>query len=153
MEDILKGLTQTQKEAVTYGTGPLLIVAGAGSGKTEVLTKRFAYLVSQGVSPQSILALTFTEKAAQEMLERIDTLIPIAAEEPYISTFHSFCDRLLRDYGLEIGLDTGYKIIDEAAAWILLRKNIFALPLSYFRPTNNPTKFIGKRRKHFTGRL
>jgi len=142
-ENILQNLTESQKKAVTHSTGPLLIVAGAGSGKTEVLTKRFAYLVAQGIHPQNILALTFTEKAAAEMLERIDKLIPYFAEELYVSTFHSFCDNVLREFGLEIGLDTGYKIVTEADAWILLRKNLFKLPLSYFRPMNNPTKFLG----------
>src|SRR5919204_6048777 len=102
---ILDGLNAAQREAVTHDTGPLLIVAGAGTGKTTVITRRIAYLISEGrARPEQILALTFTDKAAAEMEERVDTLVPYGYADVEISTFHAFGDRLLREHALEIGL-------------------------------------------------
>ena len=91
----LTKLNKEQKEAVLHGTGPLLIVAGAGTGKTTVITRRIAYLVEQKLAkPEEILALTFTEKAAGEMQERVDLLLPLGYHDLWISTFHSFCQRI-----------------------------------------------------------
>lgn len=136
-------LSPSQEKAVKHKYGPLLVVAGAGTGKTRVITERIRHLINHGKTPpQSILAVTFTEKASQEMLERLDDTMPLGYEEPWIYTFHSFADRILRNDGLEIGLDTSYKIIATPEQWLLLRQNLFKLGLNYFRPLGNPTKFI-----------
>src|SRR5207244_5053177 len=95
--DLLADLTDDQRAAVTHGEGPLLILAGAGSGKTRVITRRVAFLLQQGVRAGSILAITFTNKAAGEMQKRIETLVP--GNRVWISTFHSMGARLLRQYG------------------------------------------------------
>lgn len=106
-------LNEQQKEAVFHKDGPLLILAGAGSGKTRVLTHRIAYLIEeQGVNPWNILAITFTNKAAGEMRERVDRLIGFGAESIWVSTFHSMCVRILRRYIDRIGYDTSFTIYD-----------------------------------------
>src|SRR3989344_4910079 len=136
-------LNLDQKKAVGFGVGPLLVVAGAGTGKTSVITHRIKHLIQkQNVAPKDILALTFTEKAAGEMLDRIGDVMPLGYEEPWMATFHSFADRLLRAEGLEIGLDPSFKILSFPQQWILFRKNLFKFELKYFRPLGNPTKFI-----------
>ncbi len=136
-------LNSEQKRAVEFAGGPLLIVAGAGTGKTRVITEKIKYLISdQGFSPRQILALTFTEKAAEEMLDRVDIAMPLGYEQPWLSTFHSFCDQLLREEALEIGLDPAYKILTPPQAWIFVRETLFSFDLNYYRPLGNPTKFI-----------
>ena len=92
--DLLADLTDNQREAVTHGEGPLLILAGAGSGKTRVITRRVAHLLQQGIRPTNILAITFTNKAAGEMKGRVEQLVP--GNRVWISTFHSLGARLLR---------------------------------------------------------
>jgi len=150
-------LNKEQEKAVKYGSGPLLIIAGAGTGKTTVITERIKYLIlAKKVKPDEILALTFTEKAAQEMEERVDVAMPYGYTNMWISTFHSFCDRVLRDYALHIGLDPRYKLMTESETIQLIRKNLFNLPaqagfdLDYFRPLGNPTKFVGGMLQHFS---
>ena len=136
-------LNPEQKRAVEHSGGPVLLVAGAGTGKTRVITERIRWLIQKkGVKPSEILALTFTEKAAAEMLDRIDVAMPLGYEEPWLSTFHSFADRILRDEGLEIGLDPSYKILTPPQAWLFVRQNLFKFDLKYYRPLGNPTKFI-----------
>ncbi len=110
--DCLADLTPAQREAVTYFEGPLLILAGAGSGKTRVITRRVAYLLRQGVRPYQILAITFTNKAAGEMRQRIEALVPDS--RVWISTFHSLGARLLRQYGERLGLERNFTIYDQA---------------------------------------
>jgi len=110
--DLLDNLTPPQLEAVTHVDGPLLVLAGAGSGKTRVITRRVAYLLSRGIPSYSILALTFTNKAAGEMRERIDALVP--GSRVWVGTFHGFCARLLRSHGSLVGLDSSFTIYDQA---------------------------------------
>jgi len=109
--DLLNDLTWSQQEAVTHFQGPLLILAGAGSGKTRVITRRVAWLLQQGVRPSNILAITFTNKAAGEMKQRVDALVP--GNRVWISTFHSLGARLLRQYGERIGLNRNFTIYDQ----------------------------------------
>ena len=150
-KDMLERLNKEQKEAVTFDKGPLLIVAGAGTGKTTVLTRRMAYLIKEkGVKPEEILAMTFTEKAAREMEERVEGLLPFGYYDFWISTFHSFCDRILRRYGLGIGIPTNYKLLEQTGSWILVRKNFDKFNfLKEYRPLGNPTKFIEALISHF----
>lgn len=144
-------LNKEQKEAVKHKSGPLLIIAGAGTGKTTVITERIKYLIlSKKAKPDEILALTFTEKAAQEMEERVDIAMPYGYTEMWISTFHAFCDRVLRQEALHIGLDPNYKLMGEAETIQLVRDNIAEFDLDYFRTKGNPTKFVGAMLQHFS---
>jgi DNA helicase-2/ATP-dependent DNA helicase PcrA len=149
--DLLSKLNKEQKEAVTFDKGPLLIVAGAGTGKTTVLTHRIAYLIKEkGIKPEEILAVTFTEKAAREMEERVEKLLPFGYYDFWISTFHSFCDRILKRYGLSIGIPTNYKLLEQTGSWILIKKNFDKFNfLKEYRPLGNPTKFIEALVSHF----
>ena len=110
---IFEGLNEAQHEAVTTTHGPLLIIAGAGSGKTRVLTHRIAYLLeTQNVQPWQILAITFTNKAASEMKQRLENLIGTTANDMWVSTFHSACVRILRRHAKEIGFNSNFVIYD-----------------------------------------
>jgi DNA helicase-2/ATP-dependent DNA helicase PcrA len=112
--EIVKGLNPQQKQAVETTEGPLLILAGAGSGKTSVLTRRIAYLLGvRGVSPFNILAITFTNKAAKEMNERVQKWVGAAAEDLWMSTFHSMCVRILRREADRIGYKNSFTILDQ----------------------------------------
>jgi DNA helicase-2/ATP-dependent DNA helicase PcrA len=110
MPDLLADLTDDQRAAVTHGDGPLLILAGAGSGKTRVITRRVAHLLERGVRPWSILAITFTNKAAGEMRARVEQLVP--GNRVWVSTFHSLGARLLRQYADRLGFDRNFTIYD-----------------------------------------
>ncbi|MBI4067058.1 ATP-dependent helicase, partial [Candidatus Gottesmanbacteria bacterium] len=146
-----KKLNKQQIEAVQHGEGPLLIIAGAGTGKTTVITERIKWLISKNFAkPSEILALTFTQKAAQEMEERVDLLMPYGYTQMWISTFHAFCDRVLRLEAIQIGLNPAYTLISDTDITLLLRKNIFHFGLDYFRPLGNPTKFISGMINHFS---
>ena len=106
-------LNDRQQEAVFHTEGPRLILAGAGSGKTRVLTHRIAWLIDQiGVNPWNILAITFTNKAAGEMRERVDQIVGFGSESIWVSTFHSMCVRILRRYIDRLGYDTNFTIYD-----------------------------------------
>jgi len=151
MELKLENLNKNQKQAVTHGQGPVLIVAGAGTGKTTVITKRFAHLIEQVLAkPEEILALTFTDKAAEEMEERIDRLLPIGYLDLWISTFHSFCRRILEEHGLDIGLSADFKLLEDTARWLLVRQNLEKFELDYYQPLGNPTRFIHALIAHFS---
>ncbi len=151
MSDLLHNLNEEQAKAVTHTDGPLMIVAGAGTGKTTMLTRRIAWLIEQGhAKPENILALTFTDKAAGEMEERVDVLLPYGYADLQISTFHSFCERLLRDYGAEIGMSRDFKLLSELDAWLLIRQNFDRFELDYFRPMGNPTKYMKGLLTHFS---
>ncbi len=146
---ILENLNEAQKKAVVFGEGPLLIVAGAGTGKTTVITRRIAHLISRGVKPDEILALTFTDKAAAEMEERADILLPYGYYDLWISTFHSFCERVLKQYALDIGVSNDFDLLDPVRQKILVRKNLDKFDLDYYRPLGNPAKFVNELVKYF----
>jgi DNA helicase-2/ATP-dependent DNA helicase PcrA len=140
---ILEDLSPAQREAVLHGDGPLLIIAGAGTGKTTVLTRRIAHLITSKRSrPEEILALTFTEKAAVEMAERVDQLIPYGYAQTATSTFHAFGDRVLREWALEAGLSPDFRVLSRPEQIIFLRERLWALPLERFRPLGDPTKHL-----------
>lgn len=142
-DPILAGLRPAQREAVLHPAGPLLIIAGAGTGKTTVLTRRIAHLIaSKAARPDEILALTFTEKAAVEMAERVDQLIPYGYAETFIATFHAFGDRVLRDAALEAGLSPDFRVLTRPEQIIFLRERLFELPLYRFRPLGDPTRHL-----------
>src|SRR5213080_4362089 len=114
---LLEDLNPVQREAVTHPGGPLLIVAGAGSGKTRVLTHRIAWLIKdQGISPFEILAITFTNKAADEMKTRVEALVGPVARKMWVSTFHSACVRILRRDAGRLGYPSNFSIYDQADA-------------------------------------
>jgi DNA helicase-2/ATP-dependent DNA helicase PcrA len=115
LERLLDDLNPAQREAVTFGDGPLLVLAGAGSGKTRVIAYRVAWLTGvRGVSPRQVLAVTFTNKAAEEMARRVDDLVlPVGIRSPLIATFHATCVRVLRQHGRHIGLKAEFVIYDE----------------------------------------
>src|SRR5436190_2398989 len=140
---ILDRLKDTQREAVTHDAGPLLIIAGAGTGKTTVITRRIAWLIAQKKArPEEILALTFTDNAAAEMEERVDTLVPYGYADVEIATFHAFGDRLLREHALELGLQPDFRVLNRAEQVIFLRDRLFQLPLERYRPLGDPTRHI-----------
>ena len=113
MSEILEGLNDKQYEAVVNTEGPCLVIAGAGSGKTKVLTHKIAYLIKEkGVKPWDILAITFTNKAANEMKERIANLVGDEAADIWMGTYHSICVRILRRFIDRIGFDTSFIIFD-----------------------------------------
>jgi DNA helicase-2/ATP-dependent DNA helicase PcrA len=141
--DLLLGLNPAQREAVTHGRGPLLIIAGAGTGKTKVITQRIAYLIASKLAkPEEIMAVTFTEKAANEMEERVDQLIPYSYSFVDISTFNSFGERVLRNYALDLGYPLDFRLLDDVEQAIFFRENLFRLPLRYYRPLSFPTRHI-----------
>src|SRR6188508_1449466 len=122
-ESLLEGLNEPQREAVLHGEGPLLILAGAGSGKTRVLTHRIAHLVQTGdARPDQILAITFTNKAAAEMRERAEKLVGGRARAMWLTTFHSACARILRSEAERLGYTRGYTIYDSADSQRLVRQ-------------------------------
>lgn len=125
----LSSLNEVQKEAVTFGQGPVLILAGAGSGKTRALTYRMAYLVSQGIKPQNILGVTFTNKAASEMKQRVAKLLGGAEASPFLATFHSFCARILRQEISVLGYPRSFSIYDEDDQKSLVKNVIKKLDL------------------------
>lgn len=151
MTDLLVNLNESQKSAVIHDQGPLLIVAGAGTGKTTVITSKIAYLVMEkNIAPEDILALTFTEKAAAEMEERVDRLLPLGYADLWISTFHSFAERILKEHTIDIGLPADYRLLSTTDQWLLVKKNLDKFNLSYYRPLGNPTKFIHALLKLFS---
>ncbi|NNM87944.1 MAG: UvrD-helicase domain-containing protein [Phycisphaerae bacterium] len=134
IEQILAGLTEPQLEAVTHLEGPLLVLAGAGSGKTRVITRRIAYMVANGLPPWNIVAVTFTNKAAGEMKNRTSALLADMPGRPgervMVSTFHSLCVRILRQYGEAAGLTPGFGILDSADQTKLFKQVLAKVGLS-----------------------
>ena len=122
MELLLEPLTSAQREAVTHVDGPLMVLAGPGSGKTRVVIHRIAYLLQQDIAADEILALTFTNKAAEEMRRRVEQTVP--GEKVWMGTFHRFCARLLRQYASYVGLDENYTIYDTADSLKVLKRAV-----------------------------
>src|SRR5215211_3811518 len=142
MPDVLDGLNASQRAAVTHGGGPLLVVAGAGTGKTLTLTRRFAWLVEQGTPAESILALTFSSPACAELRERLETLLDEPYEELNVSTFHAFCVKLLRDEALEAGVDPFLTPVTPADRLALLLDRIDELSLRHHEIRGNPAPLL-----------
>ncbi len=143
MEQLLGGLDPDQLRAVTHGEGPLLVVAGAGTGKTQVITRRIAWLIAaRRAKPSEILALTFTDKAADEMAVRVDQLVPYGYTDTSIATFHAFGDRLIREYALELGLPPDVRVLSRAEVVIFLREHLYEFELDEYRPLGDPTRFL-----------
>ncbi|HMS32141.1 MAG TPA: 3'-5' exonuclease [Candidatus Saccharibacteria bacterium] len=133
MVDILDGLNAQQKEAVLYDNGPLLVLAGAGSGKTKTLTHKIAYLLNSGLRQEQILALTFTNKAAKEMRDRIADLLKLNNSYsfmPFMGTFHSICVKLLRIDGSNIKINSNFVIYDESDKLAAIKRSLKSLNLS-----------------------
>lgn len=150
MEQLLQNLNPVQREAVTTTEGPLLVIAGAGSGKTRVLTSRVAYILSQRLAaPANIMAVTFTNKAANEMKERINSLLGAQLYDLTVSTFHSFCARLLRREAPEIGYQQNFTIFDEDDAQALIKNCLDELNISrnQFPPASMRRKISAAKNK------
>lgn len=136
--DFKAALNQEQYQAVTAASGPALVLAGAGSGKTRTLTYRVAYLLQNGVEPRNILLLTFTNKAAKEMLERVEELTGIPKHYLWGGTFHSIAQRILRQHGESVGLKRNYNILDESEAEDILKSAIQSIDSKFLKSKENP---------------
>ena len=143
LKHLLADLNDEQYEAVTHGEGPLLVVAGAGTGKTQVITRRVAWLIAQQRAlPEEILALTFTDRAAEEMQGRVDRLVPYGYATTPIKTFHAWGDELLRENSHRLGISGDLRVLGRAEVVLLLREHLFELGLSRFAPLGDPTRFL-----------
>ena len=173
MQDLINGLNERQKEAVLATDGPCLVIAGAGSGKTKVLTHKIAYLMSEKyIKPWNILAITFTNKAANEMKERVEKLVGEAAKDMWIGTFHSICVRILRKYIDRLGFDSTFLIFDTSDQRTLIKECMKTLKIDdkmftdrsviaeisngkneMLEPKAYQTKYAGDYRKEIIGRI
>jgi len=143
MRDMLEGLNPQQREAVTTVNGPLLVIAGAGTGKTTVLIRRVAYLIEHvRVPPQEILVVTFTQKAAAEIKRRLEDSIGTPGEDLWAGTFHSFCADILRQHAERLGLPREFQQFDKVDQWIFLRRLLPQLNLDYFLELSDPYRVI-----------
>jgi DNA helicase II / ATP-dependent DNA helicase PcrA len=143
-QKLLAGLNEAQLEAVTHPGGPLLVVAGAGTGKTRVVTRRIAWLASQGTPPEQVLALTFSTRAAEEMRARAEELLEEPYEELRCSTFHAFCTRLLQDEALEAGIDPFFQPVTQADRLALLLDRASELTFEHHDMWGNPAGLFAK---------
>ena len=173
MQELIEGLNNKQKEAVLATEGPCLVIAGAGSGKTKVLTHKIAYLMSEmHVKPWNILAITFTNKAANEMKERVEKLVGDAAKDMWIGTFHSICVRILRKYIDRLGYDHSFLIFDTSDQKTLVKECMKTLKIDdkmftdrsimseisnakneMLGPKAYQTKYAGEYRKEIIGKV
>lgn len=143
MADFLSSFNERQREVVTHDTGPLLVISGAGTGKTHVLTGRILYLIQKKHTPAgSILALTFNEKAATEMMERVDNALPLGHPAVSIHTFHAFCERILRDRGFEIGISNDYKLLQNADLLLMLKRHANDFTFNYYHTLGGRDRFL-----------
>ncbi|MBP9718703.1 ATP-dependent helicase [Candidatus Gracilibacteria bacterium] len=144
-------LNQAQERVVRHEGGPLLVISGAGTGKTHVLTQRLLHLMNERkIAPESILALTFTEKATQEMADRIEAAKPYTASRMMIRTFHSFCDAILREFGLHIGLSSDYKLLQDADLLFFLKRHYHDFKLTYFATRSQPYRILTTLQGYFS---
>lgn len=149
--DQLADLNRAQLQAVRHRRGPALVIAGAGTGKTTVITRRVAWLISQGLArPEEILAVTFTDKAAREMEDRVDQLLPYGVVNTNIMTFHALGEQILREYGLEIGLRPDFTVMPNLAQIVFLQEQLQSQELRYWRPPHNPYGFVEELVRHFS---
>ena len=147
----LSDLNSQQRTAVEHDKGPILVVAGAGTGKTKVITRRIAYLIeTERAKPHEILALTFTDKAAREMEERVDTLLPYGLVDTRIMTFHSFGQDLIKDYGLEIGLSPNVTLLSKAQQIVFLKDHLDNMKLEYYAPISQPDRYLSALASFFS---
>src|SRR3954453_16476916 len=141
---LLRGLNREQRRAVSHGDGPALVIAGPGTGKTEVVTRRVAWLIAtKRALPREILALTFTDNAAQEMQARVDLLVPYGQADTVIQTFHAFGDGLVREHAFELGLGSNLRLLGRPELIVFLRERAFQLGLRRYLPLGDPTRFLG----------
>src|ERR671920_1620862 len=138
----LDGLNRAQEAAVTHSDGPLVVAAGAGTGKTQTVVSRFVWLVGQGVPPERILALTFSAPAAAEMRERLEAVLESPYEELHVETFRSFCLRLLQDEALEAGVDPFLSPVTPADRLALLLERLDDLTLRHHETRGNPAPLL-----------
>lgn len=143
-------LNTNQKEAVQHKDGPLLVVAGAGTGKTRVIVERIAKLIKSGVKADSILALTFTEKAATEMLDRVNELRGGYTLDATITTYNTFGSMLLRQYAPDIGISEHVQLLGETGQIVFLREHLDELKLDYYAPVSKPDSQLQTLAKHFS---
>ena len=173
MQNLIEGLNDKQKEAVLATEGPCLVIAGAGSGKTKVLTHKIAYLISEkNVKPYNILAITFTNKAASEMKQRVEKIVGDVAQEMWMGTFHSICVRILRRFIDRIGFDTSFLIFDTSDQKTVVKECLKALNIDdktfsdrsvlseisnakneMLTPKTYQTKYAGEFRKEKIGQV
>ncbi|PIQ95769.1 MAG: hypothetical protein COV67_13105, partial [Nitrospinae bacterium CG11_big_fil_rev_8_21_14_0_20_56_8] len=147
---LMKNLNEAQRRAVEHTIGPAMIIAGAGTGKTTVITEKFVHLITEGLAtPEEILALTFTEKAAGEMEERIEARLTASYTRLHISTFHTFCKEILEHYALEVGLPDRFSLLTPIDAWLLVKRHWSRFDLDYYAPIGNPSKHIRALIDHF----
>ena len=150
-KEILEELNEAQREAVTYNDGPLMVVAGAGTGKTKVIISKIAYLISEKLAkPSEILAITFTKKAAAEMEERLDIVLPYGYNDVKACNFHSLAEEFLRENAYSLGYSTNFKILTEPQQILFIRDRIFDFNLKVFRPLGDPTYFVRDMIHHFS---
>lgn len=150
MADLIRNLNQDQKKAVCHTTGPCLILAGPGTGKTTLLTRHLAYLIQKNsFDPDQILALTFSQKAAQEMRTRVEDLFPNEYLDLPIYTFHAFAQHLLEERALDVGLPTHFKVLTSRDLKILLDKNWSRFKFNYYRPRGNNASLVSNLITHF----
>ena len=143
-------LDSEQRAAVEHGGGPLLIVAGAGTGKTMVIARRIARLIeTKRARPSQILALAFNDKAVAEMQERVDLLVPYGYADVTIRTFHSFGEEVLAGHGMEIGIAPGFTILDKTAQALFLAERLDELGLNHYAPLSDPTKYLAELATYF----
>src|SRR3954467_13910660 len=138
---LLRGLNREQRHAVTHGDGPLLVIAGPGTGKTEVITRRVAWLIAtRRARPDQILALTYTDAAAAEMQARVDVLVPYGQADAAIHTFHAFGDRLPPEHAFRLGPPGDVRLLGRTELVGVLREHVFELGLSRYLPLGDPTR-------------
>src|SRR5438552_10431436 len=137
-------LTQAQRAAVDHAGGPLLIVAGAGTGKTRVLVERYRRLRQDGVPAEQILLLTFTAKAAREVLDRVEQEDYLPAGERFVLTYHAFAQRFLQEEGWLCGIPKGFRIVSEVRKWELMRDVLLALRPPHLFHAQRPYERIGE---------